>query len=213
MQQGCQRSHRLLPPHNSSPTQTLTTIQPSGHCIGKRNMAQQSLFYSDINIETHTQMRNFHASGLTVCIACTGATQFYIYHLLEAQNYSFRAQTVLLRNSSKGSHWCLMHQTLTYHNKCVVDIYAAKPIGGLTDVSSCIVHLHLLNTQSVLWHPEPCPAPVDVAAIFGPHDEGRGVTLHRAGQLNRATQTCALPMVHPLWHPGGTFRVEEKWKL
>lgn len=61
-------------------------------------MAQQSLFYSDINIETHTQMRNFHASGLTVCIACTGATQFYIYHLLEAQNYSFRAQTVLLRN-------------------------------------------------------------------------------------------------------------------
>lgn len=59
-------------------------------------MAQQSLFYSDINIETHTRMRNFHASGLTVCIACTGATQFL--HLHEAQNDSFRAQTVLLRN-------------------------------------------------------------------------------------------------------------------
>lgn len=90
----------------------------------------------------------------------------------------------------------LFYETLTYDNKCVVDVHAAKPIGSFTDVSPCIIGLHLFNTQGLLQHLETRPAAVDVATVFSPHDEWRGVALHGTGQLHGATQTDALPVDH-----------------
>lgn len=90
------------------------------------------------------------------------------------------------------------YKPLTYNDECVVDVHAAEPVGSLTDVRPSVVSLHLFNTQCVLQHSEPRPAAVDVAAVFGPHDERRGVALDGAGQLHGATQTDALPVGHPL---------------
>ena len=100
--------------------------------------------------------------------------------------------------------------SLTYNDEGVVDVHAAEPVGGLADVGPCVFRLHLFDPQTVLQHPEARPAAVDVAAIFGPHDERRGVSLHGAGQLHGATQTDALPVGHPLRHPGRTWRVKEE---
>lgn len=107
----------------------------------------------------------------------------------------------------------IFYKPLTYNDECVVDVHAAKPVSGLTNVSPCVLCLHLFDAQSVLQHPEPRPAAVDVAAIFGPHDERRGVALHRAGQLHSAAQADALPVGHSLWHPGWTLREGEKKQL
>lgn len=92
----------------------------------------------------------------------------------------------------------MSQSVLTYNDESIVDVDAAEPVGGLTDVRPCVLSLHLFDAQSVLQHPEPRPAAVDVTAIFGPHDERRRVALHGAGQLHGATQTDALPVGHSL---------------
>lgn len=71
----------------------------------------------------------------------------------------------------------------TYNDERVVDVHATKPVGGLANVRPRILRLHFFDAQSVLQHSESRPAAVDVAAVFGPHDEWRWVALHRAGQL------------------------------
>lgn len=98
----------------------------------------------------------------------------------------------------------------TDNDERVVDVDAAKSVGGFTDVGARIVRLHLLDAQSVLQHPEARPAAVDVAAVLGPHDERRGVAVHGARQLHGATQADALPVIHPLGHPGGTWTAQEE---
>lgn len=92
----------------------------------------------------------------------------------------------------------------TYDDERVVDVDAAEAVGGLADVRAGVLRLHLLDAQAVLQHPEAAPAAVDVAAVFGPHDERRRVALHRAGQLDGAAQPGALPVGHSLRHPGRT---------
>lgn len=86
----------------------------------------------------------------------------------------------------------------TYNDECVVDVHAAKPVGGLADVCPRVLRLHFFDAQSVLQHSESRPAAVDVAAVFGPHDERRRVALHRAGQLHRTAQAGVLAVGHPL---------------
>jgi len=98
---------------------------------------------------------------------------------------------------------------LTDNDERVVDVHAAEPVGGLADVRPGVLRLDLFDAQAVLEHPEARPAAVDVAAVLGPHDERRGVALHGAGQLHGAPQTDALPVGHPLWHPGWTWSVGE----
>lgn len=76
----------------------------------------------------------------------------------------------------------------------MVDVHAPEAVGGLADVGPRIVCLHLLDLQA---HPEDAeanPAAVDVASVFGPHDEGRGVSLHRTRQLDGAPDACRLPL-------------------
>lgn len=103
-----------------------------------------------------------------------------------------------------------LYEPLTDDDERVVDVHAAEPVGSLTDVGPRVVRLHLFDTQSVLQHPEPRPAAVDVAAVFGPHDERRRVALHGARQLHGAAQADALPVGHPLRHPGRTLKEKEK---
>lgn len=100
-------------------------------------------------------------------------------------------------------------QLPTYDDECVVDVNAAEAVGGLADVGASVVRLHLLDTQAVLQHPEATPAAVDVASVFGPHDEGRRVALNWTWQLDGAAQPSALPVGHSLRHPGRTCAWEQ----
>lgn len=94
----------------------------------------------------------------------------------------------------------------TYNDERVVDVDAAEPVGGLADVRPGVLRLHFLDAQGVLHHSESCPAAVDVAAVFGPHDEWWRVALHRAGQLHGAAQPGILAVGHSLRHPGRTWK-------
>lgn len=89
-------------------------------------------------------------------------------------------------------------RTLTDYNEGVVDIDAAEAIRGFADESPGVLSLHLFDAQSVLEDPEAHPATVDVAPVFGPHDEGRWVTLDWAVELHCAPDTYRLPMGHLL---------------
>lgn len=87
----------------------------------------------------------------------------------------------------------------TYNDERVVDVHGAKPVGGLANECACVLRLHYLDVQGVLQHSESRPAmDVDVAAVFGPHDDRRRVALHRAGQLQSAAQAGVLAVGHPL---------------
>lgn len=101
----------------------------------------------------------------------------------------------------------------TYNNERVVDVHAAKPVGGLANVCPRILRLHFFDAQGVLQHSKPRPAAVDVAAIFGPHDERWRVALHRAGQLHCAAQAGVLAMVYALRHPGRSWKKSQGGKL
>lgn len=112
--------------------------------------------------------------------------------------------TCVNRTPKESAGESYQHRAPTDDDERVVDVDAAEAVGGLADVRPRVLGLHLLDAQSVLQHPEAGPAAVDVAAVFGPHDERRGVALHRAGQLDGAAQAGALPVGHSLRHPGGT---------
>lgn len=92
----------------------------------------------------------------------------------------------------------------TYDDERVVDVDAAEAVGGLADVRASVVRLHLFDAQAVLQHSEAAPTAVDVATVFGPHDERRRVALHRTGQLDGAAQPSTLPVGHSLRHSGRT---------
>lgn len=72
----------------------------------------------------------------------------------------------------------------------MVDVHAPKAVGGFADVGPRIVCLHLLDLQAHTEDAETNPAAVNVASIFGPHDEGRGVSLHWTRQLDGAPDAC-----------------------
>lgn len=94
----------------------------------------------------------------------------------------------------------------TYNDECVVDVHATKSVGGLADIRPRVLRLHFFDAQGVLQHSESRPAAVDVAAVFGPHDERRRVALHRAGQLHCAAQAGVLPVGHSLRHPRRSWK-------
>lgn len=104
--------------------------------------------------------------------------------------------------------WCISARSPspTYNDERVVDVDAAEPVGGLANVRPGVLRLHFFDAQGVLQHSESRPAAVDVAAVFGPHDERRRVALHRAGQLHGAAQTGVLAVGHSLRDPGRTCK-------
>lgn len=42
------------------------------------------------------------------------------------------------------------YNPLTYNNERVVDVHAAKAVGSLTNISPCVLGLHLFDAQSML---------------------------------------------------------------
>lgn len=95
---------------------------------------------------------------------------------------------------------------LTDDYEGVVDVDAAEAIHSFADVRAGVIGLHLLDLQA---HPEDAetnPATVDVAAVFGPHYEGRRVSLHRTRQLDGAAQPSRLPVSDLLRHMWRSWR-------
>ena len=108
-----------------------------------------------------------------------------------------------------GIKWQTLCGLLTDDDEGVVDVNAAKAVGGLADVGASVLRLHLLDLQAQAEDAETRPAAVDVATVLGPHDEGRGVSVHRARQLDGAAQPGALPVGHLVGHLRGSWRGEE----
>lgn len=90
--------------------------------------------------------------------------------------------------------------TLTDDDEGVVDVNAAKAIGGFTDVDARVICLHLLDLQTHAEDTETDPAAVNVAVIFGPHYEGRRVSFHWARQLDGAPEAGRLSVCYFLGH-------------
>ena len=81
---------------------------------------------------------------------------------------------------------------LTDDDEGIVDVDAAEAVGGFADVGPRVVRLHLLDLQAHAEDTETDPAAVDVAPVFGPHDEGRRVSFHRTRQLDGAPESSRL---------------------
>lgn len=75
---------------------------------------------------------------------------------------------------------------LTNDNEGIVDVHAAKAIGGFADVGPRVIRLHLLDLQAHAEDAETNPAAVDVASVFGPHYEGWRISIHWTRQPNSA---------------------------
>lgn len=90
---------------------------------------------------------------------------------------------------------------LTNDDQSVVNVDTTKAIGGFADVCPRVVCLHLLNLQAHTEDTETDPTTVDVAAIFGPHDERWRVSFHRTRQLDGTPQPGRLSVDNLVRHP------------
>ena len=90
---------------------------------------------------------------------------------------------------------------LTDDDEGVVDVNATKAVGGFTDVGTRVVRLHLLDLQAHAEDTETDPAAVDVAPIFGPHNEGWRVSFYWTRQLNGTPEPGGLSVNNLLRHP------------
>lgn len=112
-------------------------------------------------------------------------------------------QSNRLYNPSNATH--TTPSALTDDDEGVVDVNAAKAVGGFADVGPRVIRLHLLDLQGHGEHTETDPAAVDVAPVFGPHYEGRRVSFHWTRQLSGAPEPGRLSVSNLLRHPGRSW--------
>lgn len=103
--------------------------------------------------------------------------------------------------------WCMAWEgVFTNYYECEVEGEAAKSIGDAADVNSGILQLHFFDLQTSLQDLVAAPAWIHITSILHPQDQWRRVTLHRAGNSNRAAQFCCLSILYRTTHRWGTWR-------
>lgn len=98
---------------------------------------------------------------------------------------------------------------LTDDDEGVVNVDAAKAIGGFTNEGPSILCLHLFDAQGLLKDPEAHPTTVDVSSVFGPHDEGWRIALHGTLKFHGASDSAGLPVGDLLCYTWRTYREQD----
>lgn len=98
---------------------------------------------------------------------------------------------------------------LTDDDEGVVNVDTAKAIGGFTNEGPSILCLHLFDAQGLLKDPEAHPTTVDVSSVFGPHDEGRRIALHRTLKFHGASNSDGLTVGNLLGYTWRTYRKQD----
>lgn len=98
---------------------------------------------------------------------------------------------------------------LTDDDEGVVNVDTAKAIGGFTNEGPSILCLHIFDSQSLLKDPEAHPTTVDVSSIFGPHDEGWRITLHRTLKFHGASNSDGLPVGNLLCYTWRSYKKQD----